>query len=450
MSGAVEHDPTPIESREQLLDFFRDGIKDPDQRGVGTEHEKFVFRRDDCRMVSHGEEGGLQDIFLGLADTFGLEPVYEKENIIAMRDGEAGISLEPGGQFELSGAVQTTIPAVAAEYDRHIDQLREVAGDDVMMTIWGLNPFVQPADVPLVPKQRYDIMRSYLPARGELAPWMMKATCTVQANFDYTGEEDAADLMRTALLISPIVSAIFSNSSVKQCQDAGMQSYRGYLWTRTDPDRCGWPEFMYRDDWGFEDYLEYVMDVPMFFIERGGRHIPKTGQTFRQFLDGGHGRWTPRVEDFELHLSTLFPEVRLKKFIEVRGADGGPRSHVAGVPALWKGLVYHGPSRRAARELLAGMEPAQHRQLFMDCYRDGFEAQTPHGSVAELAEELLRLSEEGLRALQPEGVDEVSYLEPLRRIVEQRRTLADELLEDFEHYDGNPRPIIEKWNVLGG
>jgi glutamate--cysteine ligase len=202
---------------------------------------------------------------------------------------------------------------------------------------------------------------------------------------------------------------------------------------------------MYREDWDFGDYLDYILDIPMFFIERDGRLIPKTGQSFREFLDGGSGRWTPRMEDFELHISTAFPEVRMKQFVEVRGADGGPRSHVLGVPALWKGLLYHTPSRRRARELMEDIEPEEHAELFHAVYEEGLAAMSPAGPVRELAEELLRLSTDGLEALDDGPGDETEYLEPLRRIVSEDRTLADELREDFVELGGDREANVKKW-----
>jgi glutamate--cysteine ligase len=448
MSGVVDDDPTPIESREQLLEFFRSGATPRQDRGVGTEHEKFVFWRRECGMVTHGGAEGIETIFERLEERYDWRPIYEGDLMIGMTRGDAAISLEPGGQFELSGGIKSTIHGTADELDCHLEELKDVAGENVKMVSWGINPFVAPEDVPMMPKQRYDIMRAYLPARGALAPWMMKTSTTIQANFDYTDEADATDLMRTALLISPIVSAIFANSPIRDGTDTGMQSYRGYIWTKTDPDRTGWPDFMYREDWGFGDYLDYILDIPMFFIQRNGRLIPKTGQTFRDYLDGGSGRYEPTMADFQLHLSTAFPEIRLKQYVEVRGADGGPYEQILGLPALWKGLLYDDSARRRARDLLDDMAPDEHRQLFYDVYADGFDAHGPDGTVGELADALIEISADGLRSLADEQgleVDETGYLRPLRQIVTSRRTLADELRDMFIETGGDCERIVDEW-----
>jgi glutamate--cysteine ligase len=276
---------------------------------------------------------------------------------------------------------------------------------------------------------------------------MMKLTCTIQANFDYTSEADAADLVRTALLVSPVVSALFANSPVKNGERSGMQTYRGYIWTDTDPDRSGWPEFMYRDDWGYRDYLEYILDVPMFFIKRDGTYIDRAGDSFRDFIENGHDGFEATMGDFELHLSTAFPEIRMKKYIEVRGADGGPLEHITALPALWKGLLYHQPTREKAAALLQGIEPDRHRQLFMDAYRDGLDAEAPKGTVHDLAHELVRLSEAGLNAIaERDGHEsEAKYLAPLQRIVETGETLSDRLLRDWEETGGDRESLVKKW-----
>lgn len=448
MSSKESTDDHPIESREQLVDYFRAGEKASDDRGIGTEHEKFVFRRDDLSMISHGGEGGIEEMFEGLIERFGWEPVRESGRIVTLTRDDARITLEPGGQLELSGAVTETVQETERELDQHLDELADVAGDDHYMTCWGMNPFYRPEEVPLVPKQRYDIMRSYLPTRGTLAPWMMKTSCTIQANYDYTSEADATDLVRSALLVSPIVSALFANSPYRGGSESGKQSWRGHAWTDTDPDRTGWPAFMYRDDWGYEQYLDYILDVPMFFVAREGRLIPTIGKTFREFLREGHGIYEPHMRDFELHLSTAFPEIRMKQFVEVRGADGGPRSHMLALPALWKGLLYNEAARARAAELLDGLSREQHVQLFHDVYEDGLQATCAAGDVLSLAERLVAIAREGLAAQadRDEHPSEVGYLEPLERIVETGETLADQLRADLREMD--KRAALEKYDLL--
>ncbi len=447
MSRDMDQDLAPIESHEQLVDYFRAGEKPCAEWGVGTEHEKFLHRRSDYEMVSYEEPGGIGELLQQLVDEHGWEPAFDGDNIVALEKDKRAITLEPGGQLELSGAIRKTIFETADELDAHLALIRGLADERLAMVCWGLNPFFEPPDVPWMPKSRYAVMRDYLPTRGDLAHWMMKLTCTVQANFDYASEDDAVEMMRTALLVSPVISAIFANSPVKAGEESGMQTYRGYLWTRTDPDRTGWPAFMYRDDWGYRDYLEYMLDVPMFFIRRRGQYIDKSGDSFREFMEHGHDGFEATMGDFELHLSTAFPEIRLKRFIEVRGADAGPRDHMLAVAALWKGLLYHAPSRERARDVIGEVTPERHAKLFMDAYKDGLDAEGPRGCIQELAQELVRVAGEGLDAIaeECEHQSERGFLAPAEEIAESGVTLADELLADWRAFEGDRQRLVEEW-----
>ncbi len=447
MSRDMDDNLVPIDDRDQLIDYFRSGEKPRTQWGVGTEHEKFIFRRSDYEMVSYGEAGGIGALLATLADDHGWQPSYDGGHIVALEGDHGAITLEPGGQFELSGAVRKTIFETADELDAHLALMKQLAGERLAMTCWGLNPFFEPADVPWMPKSRYAVMRDYLITRGDLAHWMMKLTCTVQANFDYASEADAVEIMRTALLVSPLVSALFANSPIRARELSGMQTYRGYVWTRTDPDRCGWPAFMYRDDWGYADYLEYMLDVPMFFIRRDGNYINKAGDSFREFIEHGHEGYQATVGDFELHLSTAFPEIRLKRFIEVRGADAGPRDHMLAVAALWKGLLYHEPARKKARDLIGAVTPERHAELFLDAYRDGLHARAPRGTVGELVGELVAIAGDGLDAIAEAAGhrSEREFLAPAVEIADSGVTLADQLVEDWKTFGGDRQKLVEKW-----
>ncbi|MBA2663068.1 MAG: glutamate--cysteine ligase [Bradymonadaceae bacterium] len=437
-----------IEDHDQLLEHFRLGEKDKSQRSVGTEHEKFVFRRDDYQMLSYEEQGGFGDLFTQLVERFGWEAAFDRGKIAALTKNGAAITLEPGGQFELSGAILKTVFETEAEFDAHIREIKALADERLAFAIWGVNPFFEPEQVPWMPKARYEIMRRYLPTRGDHANWMMKATCTVQANFDYTSESEAAEIMRTGLLVSPIVSALFANSPLRQNQNTGMKSYRGYAWTRTDPDRTGFLPFMYRADWGFRDYLEYLLDVPMFFIRRDDvGYIDLAGLSFRKFIAEGYGVHRANMGDFELHISTLFPEIRLKQYIEVRGADGGPRESVLALPAIWKGIFYHEPSRRAAAALFNAITPEDHREVFMAAYKDGINAKLRAQSMQELAQALLQIAGDGLDALalQAGHPSESVFLEPLRRIAQTKRGYAERLLEDFDEVGADREQLVARW-----
>ncbi|TDP73539.1 glutamate--cysteine ligase [Bradymonas sediminis] len=457
MSRDINENLVPIESREQLVEYFAAGEKPREEWGVGTEHEKFMFRRDNFEMASYDGDGGIGQILARLRDDKGWEPAYDNGDIVALEqrdpDGKVrAITLEPGGQFELSGAVYNTVYETADELDSHFELMREMTAPDgdnpgMEMVCWGANPFFDRPEIPWMPKSRYKIMREYMPKQGDLAHSMMKQTCTVQANFDYATESDASEIIRTSLLISPIASAIFANSPFIAGEDTGMQTFRGHIWTRTDPARCGWPEFMYRDDWGYADYLEYILDVPMFFIARDGKYINKAGDSFRDFMKNGHGEYNATMGDFELHLSTAFPEIRLKRFVEIRGADAGPRDHMVAMPALWKGILYHEPARKRAADLLGKVDPTSHAQLFHDAYKRGLKAESAQGTVRELAGELLSISADGLDAIaDAQGhPSERLLLAPLEEIVNTGKSLADQLRDDWESLDGDRQKLVEKW-----
>ena len=440
-----------ITDRQQLVEYFRRGAKAPEDRGIGTEHEKFVFRRKDARMLSFEEPGGFGDLLEELMAQFDWQPApLDGGRLVSVvRDGQS-ITLEPGGQFELSGAVCRTVFETAREFDTHLEELRKLAGHRLLFAIWGINPGVTLDDVPWMPKGRYHIMRRYLPTRGKLAHWMMKTTCTVQANFDYCSEADAVDLIHTAVLISPVVGALFANSPIQAGKPTGFQSRRNFIWWHhTDPDRTGVPSFMYRRDWGFEDYVEYALDVPMFFIERQGELVDMAGHSFRRFIDEGHKGHQATMGDFELHLSTLFPDVRLKQFVEVRSADGGPRDSVLALPALWKGILYDDQARSQATALFHPFTEASHRELVTICYEDGIHGQSSFGPVIDLAKELVDISLRGLDRIAADGDhrSEAEFLTPLEEILDNQTSLADRLLEDFQELGEAPGKLAERWQL---
>ena len=446
MSRDMDQSVEPLESTQQLVDYFKSGEKPRAQRGFGTEHEKFVFRRDDLGLLSFEEPGGYGDLFAQLADRYGWEPSYDRGKIVALtRDGGEALTLEPGGQFELSGGVKRTVFETAEEFDRHIAEIKALAGDRLYFLCWGMNPFDDLEDVPWMPKARYEIMRNYMPTRGKLAHWMMKMTCTVQGNYDYTSEADATDIIRSGLLVSPVVSALFANSPLKQGRDSGKKSYRCHIWTQTDPDRSGFPTFMYGKDWGYEEYVEYLLDVPMFFVRRDNQYVNMSGKSFRKFMKEGDGDMIATLGDFELHLSTAFPEVRMKKYIEVRGADAGNRAMTLALPAIWKGLFYDETARSEAASLLDGISPEEHAQLFEEIRTDALAARG--GEVLEMARKLVTLAGEGLDRLATEaGHDsERVFLAPLEEQVATGKTGADRMLEDFQEVGGDRRAMIEKW-----
>lgn len=445
MSRDMNQDAAPITGREQLIDYFRSGEKDTARRAFGTEHEKFVFKKDGLGLLSFEEPGGFSDLFGQIAERFGWEAAYDHGHVVALTRGDEAITLEPGGQFELSGGIKHTVFETAAEFDRHVAEIKEVAGDRLWFAPMGMNPFDDLDAVPWMPKSRYKIMRRYLPTRGDLAHWMMKMTCTVQGNYDYTSEADAADILRTSLKISPIVGALSSASPIRLGAPSGFQSFRNHIWTRTDPDRSGFPDFMYADSWGYEEYLEYVLSVPMFFIRRGGEYIDCAGLPFVDFMRDGYQGHAAIMGDFELHLSTVFPEVRMKKYIEVRGADASSREMMLALPALWKGILYDDAARAGARALLPELSPEEHRVGARLAHTHGLKAETPAGNYAELAARLVDIARQGLDAIAARhGHDsEAVFLEPYEQILATGRSHSDLMLEKWDEVGGDREAFVK-------
>jgi glutamate--cysteine ligase len=431
MSRDQKLDETYLTGREQLLAYFVGGNKTEAELGIGTEHEKFAWDAHTGKLL---EFDRIEEIMNQMADRFGWERGFDGDRTVALERNDEAISLEPGAQFELSGGVKKTIFETEEELDRHFDELSQVVKDDVIFTCWGLNPFDDIDAVGWVPKSRYKIMRDYLPTRGDRAHWMMKLTCTIQANMDFTSEADAVSIMKFGFLASPYVHALFANSPLDHGQPSGFQSYRGHIWTRMDPDRSGVPDFALNEDWGFSDYLEYVLDVPMFFIRRDDGYINMAGHSFRAFMDEGYEGHRATMGDFELHLSTAFPEMRMKRYIEVRCGDGGPRSHMLAFPALWKGLVYDAEARAAAMELVRMTDIDELRNLYAIAAKEGIHARTPRGSFLEITRELVAIAKKGLDdiAAREGHPSEATFLAPLETILDRQESEADRLLQAFE------------------
>ncbi|MEZ4459717.1 MAG: glutamate-cysteine ligase family protein [bacterium] len=431
MSRDQKQDDSFLTGREQLLAYFQSGAKPRDARGIGTEHEKFVWDAKTGRLIGFDR---IEWILNNVADRFGWERGYDGDRVVALERGDEAISLEPGGQFELSGGIKRTIHETEEELDRHFDELAAVVGDDVIFTCWGMNPYDELDDIEWVPKSRYAIMREYLPTKGDRAHWMMKLTCTIQANMDFTSEADAVSILRLGYLASPFVHALFANSPIDRGEVNGYQSMRGHIWTRMDNDRSGVPPFVLNDSWGFEDYLEWVLDVPMFFIRRDGKYINMAGHSFRAFMLEGYQGHRATMGDFELHLSTAFPEVRLKRYIEVRCGDGGPRSHMLALPALWKGLLYDDQAREEALALVALDDIAELRSLYEVASKDGIHGRTQRVVFIDVARKLVEIARAGLdRIADQHGHEsEAPYLSVLETILDRKESEADRFLMAFE------------------
>jgi glutamate--cysteine ligase len=427
---------TPVGAISELVDYLRGGEKPADRFRIGTEHEKIGLRREDLGSVPYEGERGIGALLENIAREDDWIPVFEAENVIALTKDGASITLEPGGQLELSDAPVRTIFEACAAFTRHLDLVRRIS--EPMGLIWlslGCNPLHEVATIPRMPKARYRIMSSYLPTRGDLSLHMMHLSATVQANFDYSDEADMAAKMRTAMGLAPVVSAIFANSSLSGGKPNGFISQRLHFWRHTDPDRCGLLPFVFDPDFGYARYVDWALDVPMFFVVRDGKYLPAKGMTFRQFLETGHEGQRASFTDFDRHLTTLFPEVRLKRVLEVRGADAVPSRLTCALPALWKGILYDAEALSAGWELVADWSFEEREAALEAVARKGLAAEVPGGPVLPLARELVSVAFGGLRRIAHPGEsrdDERGFLEPLFEQLETGRSPGQVILDRWE------------------
>ena len=436
MTTRTDTSPSPlVESRDDLLSVFAGGEKPPQRWRIGTEHEKFVYRVADHRAPSWDEPGGIRDLLLGLTE-FGWRPVEEGGKVIALAGADGTISLEPAGQFELSGAPLENLHETCAEAARHLKQCKAV-GDRLGLGFLGLGmwPDKARADLPIMPKGRYRIMLDHMPRVGTLGLDMMLRTCTIQVNLDYRSEADMVKKFRVGLALQPVATALFANSPLTEGKPNGYRSFRSNIWEDTDPHRTGMLPFVFDEGFGYERYCDYALDVPMYFVFREGRYIDCAGESFRAFLDGRLPQLPgerPRISDWTDHLSTAFPEVRLKSFLEMRGADGGRWGRICALPALWVGLLYDDAALDAAWDLCKGWTIEERERLRHDVPRLALEAAVPGGAtVRELAERVLEIAATGLTArarLNAAGDNEGGFLDPLREVVASGVTPADRLL----------------------
>lgn len=433
---AIAGEDDAIEDRARLLEVFENGSKPVERWRIGTEHEKFVYRTADHQAPSYEEPGGIRDLLMGLT-AYGWEPIEEGGHVIALSGEDGAVSLEPAGQLELSGAPLENLHQTCAETGRHLKQVREV-GDKLGLGFLGLGlwPDKKREDLPVMPKGRYGIMINHMPRVGELGLDMMLRTCTIQTNLDYSSEADMVKKFRVSLALQPLATALFANSPFLEGQPNGYLSYRSHIWTDTDPARTGMLPFVYEDGFGFERYADYMLDVPMYFVFRDGRYIDAAGLSFRDFLDGRLSVLPgekPTLGDWNDHLSTAFPEVRLKSFLEMRGADGGPWNRICALPAFWVGLLYDSTALDAAWDVVKHWTIEDHNRIREDAPRLGLKTKGPRGrDFHDLGKLVLDIAAEGLKArgrLNALGEDERSFLDPLREVIASGVTPAERLLE---------------------
>ncbi|EPR11607.1 glutamate--cysteine ligase [Sphingobium indicum IP26] len=434
-SGGI--DPV-IESREQLIAAFAKGAKPKDRWRIGTEHEKFVYSRKDHHAPSYDERGGIHTLLIGLT-RYGWNPVFEGENIIALSGADGTISLEPAGQLELSGAPLENLHQTCAETSRHLEQVKYV-GDMLGLGFLGLGmwPDKSREELPIMPKGRYDIMLRHMPRVGSLGLDMMLRTCTIQTNLDYGSEADMVKKFRVSLALQPLATALFANSPFTGGKPNGFLSYRSHIWSDTDPGRTGMLPFVFEDGFGYERYADYALDVPMYFVYRDGRYVDAAGQSFRDFLNGRLPALPgekPTEKDWEDHLSTAFPEVRMKSFLEMRGADGGPWNRICALPALWVGLLYDEGALDAAWDLVKDWSMEERQVLRDSVPKLALDAPIAgNRKLRDIAGEVLDIARGGLSArarLNASGDNETGYLAPLDEVVASGRTHAERLLARY-------------------
>ncbi|MFB9950475.1 glutamate--cysteine ligase [Rhizobium puerariae] len=449
-------DQTPLSSVSDLSSYLEKGPRPSQAFRIGTEHEKFAFFRADRSPVPYFGDASISALLKGMEEKLGWEPIMDGENIIGLGEhsGMGAISIEPGGQFELSGAPLETIHETCRESNQHLAVLREIAEPmGIRFLGMGGSPKWSFAETPRMPKSRYDIMTRYMPKVGSKGLDMMYRTCTIQVNLDFSSEEDMAAKMRVSMKLQSVATALFASSPFTEGRPNGLLSWRGDIWRDTDNQRSGVLPFVFNPDFGFKDYVEWALDVPMYFVVRDGKYHDCTHVTFRQFMNGAlKGEikdWEPTMGDWTNHLSTLFPDVRLKRFLEMRGADGGPWRRICALPAFWVGLLYDDTA-------LADAEALTKNWTFEDvvAMRDavpaqGLQAEIRGRPVLEVAREVVAISRAGLKArnrLNGEDQDESIFLQPLEEVLAKKTTMAEDMLALYHgRWNGSVEPVFEEY-----
>jgi len=453
MSEAPYTPGEPITDKRVLTEYLESGCKPKEDWRIGTEHEKFAYRLDNLRPLEYEGEYGIRRLLDGLA-RFGWSPVKEGGNVIALsKPDHSSITLEPAGQIELSGAPLETIHQTCKEVAEHLKQVKEVAKEmGIGFVGLGYQPKWPLAEMPWMPKGRYKIMRDYMPKKGTMGLEMMQATCTVQVNLDFDTEATMVKMFRVALALQPIATALWANSPFREGKPSGYLSTRSHIWTDTDPDRCGTLPFVFEDGFGFEQYVDYMLDVPMYFVYRDGAYIDAAGQSFRDFLKGKlpalPGAF-PTLTDWEDHMSTAFPEVRLRRYMEMRGADGGPWGRLCALPAFWVGLLYDSGALDAAWDLVKDWTAEERDTMRFETPRLALNTPFRDTSVGDIALDVLEIARDGLAGrekLDWVGMDETHFLNPLFQIAESGLTPAEDLLAAYSRrWRNSVDPVFKEY-----
>lgn len=452
MSSPSNVSDSPITGKAQLVEYVASGEKPKSDWRIGTEHEKFGFRLDDLRPPTFDGDRGIEALLKGLT-RFGWAPVDEHGRTIALLKDGASVTLEPAGQLELSGAPLESIHDTCSEVDGHLKEVKAVA-DELRLGFLGMGfqPKWRREDMPWMPKGRYKIMREYMPKVGKLGLDMMTRTCTVQVNLDYASEADMVKKFRVSLALQPIATALFADSPFADGKPNGYLSYRSHIWTDTDPDRTGMLDFVFEDGFGYERYVDYLLDVPMYFSYRGGEYIDLSGQSFRKFMDGKLAALpgaAPTLRDWSDHMTTAFPEVRLKKYLEMRGADGGPWGRLCALPAFWTGLLYDDAALDAAWDLVKDFTLEERNALRDGVPKRALKVPFRNGTLRDVALEALKISAAGLQRRarkNKNGADESIFLAPLIEAAEANETPAERKLALFHgEWGGSVDPVFREF-----
>jgi glutamate--cysteine ligase len=439
-----------IKYKSQLIEYFEQGCKPPEKWGIGTEHEKFIFQKIDLKRIGYNTHPGIETIFEKMQNT-GWKPVWERGNVTGLEKEGASITLEPGGQFELSGKNFKTVKETFIETRNHFKELDLICKEYGLFSLpMGVDPFSHREDVPWMPKERYVWMKKHMPLKGKLGLEMMVNTAAIQVNLDYGSEKDMIMKMRVAQALQPVFTAIFANSPFSAGKPNGYLSYRAHIWNDTDPERCGFLPFIFEKGFGFERWVDYLLRVPMYFIHRGDEYLSADGMTFQDFLNGKH-HLKPIMSDWETHVSTVFPDVRLKQFIEMRGMDAGCVSDIAAVAALWVGLLYDKESLEEVYEYISGWKLRALQEVRSLVPVKGLNAASGDIHAGKIAKHIYGIALKGLtRRSETSGTeDESRFLEPVRRILDSGITQAEQFLQLFrEDVNENLKDIVYIWQRI--
>ena len=446
----------PIESFNQLANLLEQGNKPKADWRIGTEHEKFGYCKDTLKALPYEGERSIQSILQGLRDQFNWAPVEEGGHLIGLTKDGGNVSLEPGGALELSGAPLETIHETCDEVNVHLREVKEIA-DKIGVGFIGLGaaPIWQHEDLGLMPKGRYQLMDAYMGEVGTMGRTMMRRTCTVQVNLDFASEADMVQKFRVALALQPVATALFANSPFFEGKVNGHKSWRARVWRDLDADRTGMLPFVFEDGMGFQRYVDYALDVPMYFVHRDGKYINALGQSFRDFLKGQLPALPgemPTLNDWADHLTTIFPEARIKQFIEMRGADGGAWRRLCALPAFWVGLLYDQSSLDAAWDLVKSMDAETRDAMRVAASVDGLQAEVSGIKMMDLARQAVDISKAGLAARARTGAggmvpDETHFLNALQDSLETGQAPADELLAHYySDWEGDLTRIYEDYS----